>query len=173
MTENNRKIYYICIDIYIKGEYMKKKILLLVAILLLISTAGVFATAVGIQGGLDFVGSPYASNLSLSLKLDDLPMMFGIGWNFQNQIAIGASADWWMYHENLVGIINLYLGPGVFAGFSIGNTSTVWAGPRLAAGLQIFPIEPLEIFLELDPFLTLLPSINFGFQGAVGVRFWF
>ncbi|MBI9108250.1 MAG: hypothetical protein JEZ04_15990 [Spirochaetales bacterium] len=152
---------------------MKKKILLLVLILFFVASASVFATGIGIQGGLDFVGTPYASNLALSLKLDDLPMMFGIGWNFQNGVAIGASADWWMYHENLVGIINLYMGPGVFGGFAIGNTNTVWVGPRVAAGLQIFPIEPLEIFVEIDPFLTLLPTIGFGFQGAIGARFWF
>lgn len=151
---------------------MKKKVLLLVLAILLIASASAFATAVGVQGGLDFAGTPYPS-LALSFKLDELPMMFGLGWNIQDQISIGASADWWMYNQNLTGIINLYMGPGIFGGFVIGNTPSFNIGGRIAAGLQIFPIDPLEVFIELDPYLNLLPSPGLGFQGAIGARFWF
>ena len=152
---------------------MKKKTLILAAALLLLISGSVFGTAIGVQGGLDFLGTPYASNLSVSLKLDSLPVMFGAGWNFQNEVAVGLSADWWLYNEKLIEVVDIYLGPGVFAGFSIGSKTSVWAGPRLAAGFQIFLVDPLEIFLEVDPYLTLLPNIRLGFQGTAGLRFWF
>ncbi len=152
---------------------MRKKILLLVLVLLVFTVASTFATGIGIQGGLDFMDTPYASNLALSFKLDEFPMMFGLGWNFAGGVAIGASADWWVYHDVLTGIISLYAGPGIFGGFSTGGSGSFWLGPRVAFGFQIFPIEPLEIFLELDPSLALLPAPDFVFQGSIGARFWF
>ena len=152
---------------------MKKKILLIALVLMVIAVSGVFATGVGIQGGLDFIaGTAYGSDLALSLKLDDLPFMLGLGWDFSSGVVIGATADWWMYETNLISIIDLYMGPGIFGGFST-VSGEIWLGPRMAAGLQVFFIEPLELFIELDPYLTLLPSIGFGLQGAAGVRFWF
>jgi len=53
-----------------------------------------------------------------------------------------------------------------------GNHNTL--GVRFPVGLAyLFDGAPVDVFLELVPTLELLPGTRFGFDGAIGARYWF
>ena len=157
---------------------MKKKILLLVLAILMIASASSFA--IGIGGAFSFspIGSSPYNGGALSLKIDDLPLL-GVSVSASNgQFNIGGTADWWMYNEPLVEILNLYAGIGGFASISLGTSTNFDLGVRIPVGLNIFVLDPLELFLEVAPAVgvTLGDNFNFpswGLQSAIGFRFWF
>jgi hypothetical protein len=79
-----------------------------------------------------------------------------------------------MAKGNLFSFINYYLGPGFYVGYQ----NDLFLGGRLPIGLNVYPIKNLELFLEIAP--TLAVGIGdvvtfpvFGFQSALGLRFWF
>lgn len=157
---------------------MRMKIAL-VALILLVAVAvpATFATGVGAAFGLPFGGLP-GSNVMLSLKLDSLPFLMGIGFSLgENQTSFGFTADWWMVNQNLFSFINYYLGPGFYLAYD-GPAQNILLGGRLPIGLNMFPVKNLELFVEIAPTLAVRfsnPIVfpQFGFQGAFGLRFWF
>lgn len=129
------------------------------------------AFSVGVLGGLP-------SSAMLSLKLDGVPPVLGLGISVGGGNAhIGATADWWLYHSPLAGPLGIYLGVGGYADIDTGSGGNFGVGARLPIGLQIFPVKPLELFLEIAPRagITLNPFYfpSWGIQGAAGFRFWF
>jgi len=110
-------------------------------------------------------------------KLPSIPVMFGGGARIgENDTIIFIKADWWMVSEQLVDMLYIYAGPGVFCLIS----QSVDIGLRIPVGFRIFPIDIFEIYVE--PALTIgigniggdpmdIPTV--GFQGELGIRFWF
>ena len=157
---------------------MKKKVLLLVLALLLIASTRSFA--IGVGGAFNFspLGSTPYNGAALSLKMNDLPLLGISASASTNQFNIGLTADWWMYNEPLAGILNLYAGLGGYASVGIGSSTNLDIGARIPVGLNIFVIDPLELFLEVAPAIGVRVGDNFhfptwGFQSAIGFRFWF
>jgi hypothetical protein len=157
-----------------KESVVMKKVLILSVLLFVIVSVSSFSWGVGASIGVQPLGGLPGSNVMFSFKLDQLPILFGVGFTiWEDVFNFGITADWWLVNENLFSFVNFYLGPGAYLG--IGGTVNI--GARLAAGLNIFPIDFLEIFFEIAPSLGL--GINpivfpvFGLQGAIGVRFWF
>ncbi len=125
--------------------------------------------ALGLQGGVSIVGTQIPG-LSATFKLPQLPMVIGLGYNFSEAFSMGLSLDWWLYQSHLVGITHLYVGPGL--GFVVKKDSFDF-NIRIPVGLRIFPLKPLELFLELTPAIGLLPGPHFVPYAAAGFRFWF
>ena len=113
-----------------------------------------------------------AANTMLSLKLDNQDFLLGIGADQNSGLA--ATADWWLVQKPLEGIINYYAGPGGYLGIS---SNSVDAGLRIPFGLNIYPIDPLELFVEIAPAIGVnidpFRFPTFGWQTALGFRFWF
>lgn len=143
--------------------------------LLVVSVPAVFATGLGVSAGLPIGPGLPGSNVMLSLKLDQLPFLMGIGFSIGQEVfSFGFTADWWALNKNLFSFVNYYLGPGLYVGYAGGLA----LGGRLPIGLNIYPVKNLELFLEIAP--TLAVGIGevitfplFGAQGAFGLRFWF
>jgi len=62
--------------------------------------------------------------------------------------------------------------------FGIGGkvvlSSNLGVGVRIPFGLAYhFDSAPIDIFLELVPVLELLPATRFGFEGGIGIRYFF
>ncbi|MBN1686001.1 MAG: hypothetical protein JW852_05065 [Spirochaetales bacterium] len=153
---------------------MKKRILLII-LLAAIAVAPAFSFGIGGAFGLNFGGSLGTSGM-LSVKFDEYPAVFGLGARFgYDWFNIGITADWWLYETNLVEMLDLYVGPGLYAVLGSGVFDL---GLRVPVGIHMFVIDPLELFLELAPAIGigLSPELRFpqfDIQGAIGFRFWF
>jgi hypothetical protein len=156
---------------------MNKKVLVLVLVLVAGFAMSASAQTFGVGGAfsVDALGG-LPSSAMLSLKLPSIPFLWGIGAQInENTFNMAFTADWWLYTQNLVSFINLYVGPGLY----LSLPDTIEFGGRVPIGINMYPIEVLELFLEIAPTLLFfsdrqgitIPS--FGLQGAFGFRFWF
>lgn len=152
-----------------------KALIIAVALLVVVAVPATFATGIGVSAGLSPLGGLPGSNVMLSLKLDQLPFLMGVGFVIgQSTFGFGFTADWWALNQNLFSFVNYYIGPGFYLGYS----NNLLVGGRLPIGLNIFPVKNLELFLEIAPTLAVrfsdpIKFPEFGLQGAFGLRFWF
>ena len=154
---------------------MVKKTLLMVALLAIITVIPAYSFGIGAAFGLD-VTETVGPGALLSLRLDSFPAVFGVGWSAKGDFQLGLTADWWLFHTNLVSILSLYVGPGLYLDLGItGGTASLGIGVRVPVGLQAWIIDPLELFLELAPTFGMKDGQfpRLGIQGALGFRFWF
>jgi len=153
-----------------------KRIGLIALVLLVAVTIGATAQTFGIGGAfsIDSLGG-LPSSAMLSVKVPQLPMLWGVGLQLsENDFNMAFTADWWLYQQNLVSFLKLYVGPGLY--LSLPNR--IEFGGRVPIGINAYPIEVLELFLEVAPTLLLFSDTgidipSFGLQGAFGFRFWF
>ena len=149
-----------------------KKALIISAVLLIVLSTSLFSLGIGGAFSMDVVGG-LPNSAMLSLKLDKSPAVLGLGLSIRPDLfRIGATADWWLYHQHLAGILSLYMGPGLYLS---AGTGVFDFGARIPVGLQAFVIDPLELFVELAPSLGFSGGTfpAWGVQGAFGFRFWF
>ena len=158
-----------------------KKLFSVLAVLFVLGTTSTFALGIGAQAGYTVNGHTGAS---LTLKLDNLPPVFALDLNLgTNYIFFGGTADWWFGNPTIAGPLGFYYGAGIAAGFASANTWTALEfGPRLVAGLNLFPVDFLEFYLQAawQPTFTLwLSGDNSGLSTAwgcvplnLGFRFW-
>jgi hypothetical protein len=159
---------------------MKRNLLIAVLAVSFLAAGRSFAlTGVGASVGISPLGGLPGSNVMLSLKLEKVPMILGLGFAVgSNQFGFGVTADYWAVHEKLFSLgkvpFNYYLGPGAYVGYG-GSLSL---GGRLPIGLDVYPIKNFEAFIEIAPTLVIqfanpIKFPVFGLQSAFGVRFWF
>lgn len=159
---------------------MKKRLLAVVAALFVCGATSAFATGVGVQFGYNPVGG--GSDAALTFKLNNVPAVFAADVHLANSqlTAFGLTADFWAQNPRLSGMIHYYWGPGV--ALSVYPKATaIDIGGRLLAGLNVFPVQFLEIYLQG----AWQPNIYVPFDGGdldvnlncfpinLGVRFWF
>ncbi len=161
---------------------MKKRIATLVLAGLLLVSVNAFA----FKGDSDFaIGAELTSTSfadvggMLTLHIPGLPLFLGLGASFAPELQLAMTADYWLHHAQLVGMLHWYLGLGLYGALSPTNSANSAFGVRLPVALQIWPLnsELLEIFLEIAP--AWLPVTGNGFdagnfqaQLAVGFRIW-
>lgn len=155
---------------------MKKRFLMVVMVLFLSVGSMYSLTGVGIFG--DFMGNSTGGSganlpgIGLTLKFGNFPVL-GLKWMFaQDSINIGASCDYWAVNQHLGGILDYYLGVGLYAGLGFGDPFRFNMGLRIPIGLQIWPVNKLELFLEIAPMLNFLP-FSFGYALSGGLRVHF
>ncbi len=151
-----------------------------IALLVLIALFGVatftFAAegwGVGIMYAFDLMGDlPQQALLTISAK--QLPVVIGVGMQLnQDSTAIGITCDWWLYKGHLTGPVSIYVGPGLYL-----MIPDIEFGGRVPIGLRMFPLKPLEVFLEVAPSIVIISDRdvnipNLFLQAGLGFRFWF
>lgn len=158
---------------------MRKTILVVLVLVIGLSATPVFAASglgIGVEFGLGVLGGLPNSAL-LTLKTNTLPFVLGVGVELsQNYFNMGLTLDWWLFYTHLIGIIDMYIGPGLY--LALPNTFEV--GGRIPVGFQIWPIgKVLELFLEIAPSMAFVSNRsgitipNLGLQAGFGFRFWF
>ena len=154
-----------------------KKTVIIAAVLIVLTATSSFAIGIGGIFGLPVGDDLAGSNVMLSLKLDDVPFLLGIGFSANgNNFQFGGLLDYHLTAGNLTGPIGYYAGLGGFLGL---GTNLFQIGARVPLGLFFYPIEPLELFLELSPAIGVGLGGNgvqfpiFGLQTGFGFRFWF
>jgi hypothetical protein len=155
---------------------MKKKILVAAVVLFFVASTSVFSLGIGAAFGLNGIGDGNVGNdLMLSAKLDQLPFMLGLSYHLGDPFSLGVYADWHMVRQPLVNFVNIYAGPGLFFAFTdtASGEDQINLGLRVPVALYIFPVDFLELFLEIAPAFSFIPEPKLGFQSAIGFRFWF
>lgn len=165
---------------------MNKKFLTVAAVLAVfaafsVSAASKKSAAIGIQGGADAASYAGTGNVDITFKLSSLPCVFagGLYIGNSNLSGFGITADWWLKNPKLGGMFHYYYGPGV--AFSSWFGSYMFVGFRAVAGVNIFVIPELELYLQA----AWQPGIYFTSNGLAsndwwrsfpvnfGFRFWF
>ena len=159
---------------------MIKRIALIFLVLLMLGTGTMaFAkTGLGVAAGAPIGGNLPGTNTMLSLKIDSVPLLLGIGVRVRNDnFNIGITADNWIANNNLIDFLNWYIGVGGYVGLGIGGNASIDAGIRIPIGLNTFLLDRvLELFLEVAPTIGVALPLDFptwGFQSAFGFRIWF
>lgn len=153
----------------------KTKVLVLVLVMATVAATAGFSWGIGAAAGISPLGGLPGSNVMLSVAPPEIPIVFGVGLAIgENTFQVGITADWWLVNQNLFSFVNLYVGPGLYVGISNG----VDLGARVPVGINIWPLDFLEIFLEIAPTLGIQfadPIVfpRFALQGSFGLRFWF
>ncbi|HEY1101747.1 MAG TPA: DUF3996 domain-containing protein [Myxococcota bacterium] len=146
----------------------------------------------GIGVGLQ-IGSPSAITIKFAgLQQSGFVLGVGAGFGFGDRF----SSSLWLHGDYLFTLLTLidsqvnltfYGGPGIYAqffgnGYGYGYRGNPYYagvdflgfGLRLPFGLSMsFDAAPLEIYLELDPTLSVFPYVGFGVGGSLGFRFHF
>ena len=97
-----------------------------------------------------------------------------IAWSFEDESALHLHADYLLHAFNLIdvskGDLPLYYGLGV----RLKLQKKDQLGIRIPLGMAYhFEKAPLDIFLEIVPILELIPSTELGFNGSIGIRYYF
>ena len=161
---------------------MKRFLVIVLVLLMGFSASSAFAAKNGFALGAEFTFANWFGGYGamLTFHLPKFPVMFAVGGAFaQNYANIVLTADWWFANSRLVGILDYYIGLGLYSNITLAEPASFAFGARLPLGLQIWPVgSVLELFLELAPawipFTSygILPA-NFDLQGALGFRIWF
>ena len=124
--------------------------------------------------GLGFIaGNP--SGISAKIWMNDQNALDLIAGFDVQQDWISLNADY-VWHEFSVfpvraGQLPLYYGMGIWTAIAKHAPAL---GARGVVGIEyLFPSAPLDVFLELGPGASLLPSTRFGMSGGLGMRFFF
>ena len=102
-----------------------------------------------------------------TLKLDNFPVV-SLGWSLNGNYIEG-TVDYWFLNKKIGRNILWYFGAGVQA--SIGNDFGL--GFRVPIGIQWYFIPAFELFGELAPGMTILPSSGFNLSAGIGLRYHF
>ena len=151
-----------------------KKLLILSAVLLLLSAGTASAqtmNGIGLYGNLVGNGTGAGGGMGLSLRYGSFPVI-GLEWNFmQHSSIISGNLDAWLINQSIADRLSYYIGIGAYAAVTPGNPPNVFNfGGRIPFGLQLFPVDPLEVFLELSPMIIFVPAIDWTVSVRLGFR---
>jgi hypothetical protein len=151
-----------------------KKFLIICGMLLMLFAGTATAKAmngIGIYGNLVGNGTGTGGGLGLTLRYSTFPVL-GLEWNFlPNSSILGGSLDWWVVSQQLGGIFYYYIGIGGYAAMTtVAPTSTFNFGGRVPLGLQVYPVDQLELFLEVSPMIVFLPVMDWTVSVRLGFR---
>jgi len=163
---------------------VNKRIIGVMALVLTLSAANMFAGGIGAQAG--YVAGPNYSNGALTFKLDTAPWVFALNVDHisSNSLGIGLTADRWLANPVLDAPFAYYYGWGLAGSFSAQNDvySNLFLGGRALMGINAFVVHH---FLELYAQVAWQPGVNIhmadnsgaslvviSFPINIGFRFW-
>lgn len=129
------------------------------------------------------LGEP--TGLSAKTWLDKTHALdFGLAWSLSEHQGLHLHADYLIHNNTLLADADMPGGLAFYYGLGgrlqvrddddHGHDDDDKLGVRLPLGLDWTPPDtPLDIFLEIVPVVDLVPDTEAGFNGAIGVRFWF
>jgi hypothetical protein len=151
-----------------------KRILILSGILLMLA-AGASASrpigGIGLYGNLVGNSTGAGGGLGLTLRSGSFPVI-GLEWNLlQDSSIISGSLDCWLVNPYTDSVLSYFIGIGGYAAMTTSDgSSTFNLGGRVPFGLQLFPVDQLEIFLEVSPMIIFVPTIEWRASARLGFR---
>jgi hypothetical protein len=151
-----------------------KKIFLVGGLLLMLLAGAAQArdtNGIGFYGNILGNGTGANGGLGLTLRSGSFPVI-GLEWNSPSKFS--GSLDVWVVNPNTDDLLSYYVGLGGYAAMTSANsTDTFNFGGRIPFGLQLFPLDPLEIFIEASPMIIFTPTIDWAVSVRLGFRILF
>ena len=142
--------------------------------LLIITAITIFAVGLSAQNSGLGIGLILGEPTGLSAKMwtgQSTAFDAAAAWSFGDEGALHLHADM-LFHN--FGLINesfpIYYGIG--ARVKLADDPNIGVRVPIGIAYQVSG-PPLDIFIELVPVLDLAPDTSFGFNGALGVRYFF
>lgn len=159
---------------------MKKRFLGALLALAVVGSVSAFATGIGVQGGYNVANG--GTGAALTFKLDSFDGVFAVDANFANGqfVSAGLTVDYWVQNPRLAGMFHYYWGPGFAVAYW--TNPAIYVAFRAVAGVNIFPVDFLELYAQIAWQPGFYIDFNNGFIGTdwwksfpvnVGLRFWF
>jgi len=144
-----------------------KKMIVLVLFVVFIS--GLWASNSGLGVGV-IIGEP--TGISLKQWTGSTTAFDGaIAWSFSGEEAIHLHADF-LKHNTSIFSAELPVYYGLGAKLKLADDAQL--GVRIPLGIAYeIKSSPLDLFLEVVPGLKLIPDTDFGFDAAIGMRYYF
>jgi hypothetical protein len=100
-------------------------------------------------------------------------LQFDAGWDF-NGGYIGLGAAYLIHNFDIIKVegnkVPLYLGIKGYAGLWSGGADI---GVQIPLGIDwIFRTAPIDIFLQIEPGIQIVPSTTPAWNGGIGIRYW-
>jgi hypothetical protein len=153
------------------------KRLLIVVVLLLIVVPQIAAAGSNKSGfGLGIiVGEPTGIDAKYWLGSDSA-LQGAVAWSTSSNSSLHLHLDYIVHKWNIIdvssGSMPLYFGVGGRIKFRDDKDDDI--GIRVPIGLSyMFANDPFDVFLEVVPILDLSPDTDFGFNAAIGGRWFF
>ena len=151
-----------------------KKVLLFSCLFLLMTAGLAFSktkSSIGLYGNMVGNSTGAGGGLGLTFKYDMFPII-GMEWVYlKNSSMVGGSLDWWLVNQPMTGAFSYYIGVGGYGAVTANNsTNTFNFGGRIPVGLQIFPMDPVEVFLEASPMIIFVPTLDWTVSVRLGFR---
>ncbi len=151
--------------------------------LVLVTTLVLAGTALAEPGGVGLgviIGEPTGVSAKAWMG-GNAALDAAAAWSFLRHAALHIHADLLLHNFGLIpvsaGELPLYYGIGgriKFVESDTDNGDRTRIGVRVPVGLEyLFPVAPFGVFVEVVPLLDLVPATDFGFNAALGARFYF
>ena len=151
-----------------------KRIFILTCLLLVLLAGTAIArdtNGIGFYGNLLGNGTGANGGVGLTLRSGSFPVI-GLEWNSPSKFS--GSLDVWVVNPQTEDLQSYYIGLGGYAATTSANSSTTFNfGGRVPFGLQLFPVDQLEIFIEASPMIIFVPTIDWAVSVRLGFRILF
>lgn len=134
------------------------------------------------------LGEPLGATIKLWFSKENA-LQAHIGSSYFSNLRIGADYLW-HFDAFRSQVVKMYAGPGLAVGFGdhyggwwykkgkheywfVRESGETVIGMRAIFGLNIIPKRsPIEVFIELGPFIGISPSFGSTLDAAIGIRFY-
>jgi len=149
----------------------------IVYVLIFVCFAGVLNANAKYNGSKNFgVGIYMGYDAGLSFKSwmnRDNALQVDVNWNF-NWGSMGVGAAYLVHNYEILKAegsrLPVYFGIKGWANFDPGGAR---AGVQVPLGISwIFRDAPIDIFVQIEPGIQVIPDMHFAPNGGVGIRFW-
>ena len=145
---------------------MKKKLIVMIAALMVLAATGAFAFGIGLQfnGNVDDLSN---KGPALTFKVDSVPLIWAVNWYIGDDTSIGLTGDYWILNNKITNIgkapLNWFIGVGFFTNALFGDDFEFSGGIRVPVGLNMFLANGF-----FEPFVQLAPSFGLQFVPSLG-----
>jgi len=133
------------------------------------------SAGISYSGGIYPTG--YINGVNIDINPFTVPLHLSFTANYLDSFSIQTNVSWRFFNQPLLGSISWYFGSGLGSEFFF-DIEKYDIYTFAQAGLQVFPLDQIELFLEIKPDIGISFSQNpIIFRGGVsfliGSRFWF
>ncbi len=157
-----------------EGLKLNKLIIRLIFVLLVFVGKGLYGAGNNGAGIGIIIGEP----TGISFKYNNFPVI-GIALSLENHFHL--HCDYWMFNSSLKGDLYWFAGIGGKYIYDLNRSDKnpdkyegkYGFGIRIPIGIRYYVVPALELFCEIVPGISVIPSTDFDGDAGIGIRYYF